>query len=266
MAHADVTRPPAPSSAADLAPPPAAPRTSGLAVASLVCGLAGVCTCGLGGLIGLVLGLVGLRRIRRSGGRLTGRGLAVGGVVVSVLGLALGALVLVLASVGTMRWVEGWIARARENAYLNNGRSLATAIIWFDMESGRLPPPDGWIDALRSRGGLAGDAVLTNPSDVAAGRAFAMNARLEGASVGTLARPGRVVLVFECAPGGPLAGDRRDLPPAPRYPRGYAVAFCDGHGEWVPPERVGSLVWDPDPAPESTPETLPGSPPDDGEQ
>lgn len=71
---------------------PAPPRTDGLAVASLVCGLAGFVACGIPSVVGLVLGLVSLRRIGRSGGRLAGRGMAITGVVLGIVWLALIAL------------------------------------------------------------------------------------------------------------------------------------------------------------------------------
>ena len=60
-------------------------RTSGLATASLIVSILGVCSAGTLGLVGLALGLIALRRINRSGGQLGGRGLAVAGIVVGAL-------------------------------------------------------------------------------------------------------------------------------------------------------------------------------------
>lgn len=62
-------------------------KTSGLAVASLVLGILGFCSAGLTALVGFVLGLVSLRKIKKSGGRLGGRGLAIAGTWVSVLAI-----------------------------------------------------------------------------------------------------------------------------------------------------------------------------------
>ena len=58
------------------------PKTSGLAIASLVLGIVGVLLFPLA-IVGLILGIVGLNRIRRSEGRLGGGGLAIGGICVS---------------------------------------------------------------------------------------------------------------------------------------------------------------------------------------
>jgi hypothetical protein len=76
-------------------------KTAGLAIASLVAGILGLCTAGLGGIAGLVLGIVALRKIGRSGGALRGRGLAIAGLIVSVCTLFLW----VLAAVGVGFWL-----------------------------------------------------------------------------------------------------------------------------------------------------------------
>ena len=74
-------------------------RTSGLAIASLVLGVLGLipCSMGLPGIPGFVLGLVALSRIHGSGGRLGGRGLAIGGVVTGGLSLILVPLLIIVA-------------------------------------------------------------------------------------------------------------------------------------------------------------------------
>jgi len=66
------------------------PRTSGLAIASLVLGL--VWLCGLGSLLATIFGAVALSQISRSKGRLEGKGLAIAGLVLGILGLSLFAL------------------------------------------------------------------------------------------------------------------------------------------------------------------------------
>jgi hypothetical protein len=65
--------------------------TNGLAVASLVCSLIGVVTCGFPALLGIVFGHIGLHQTSTNPGQ-GGRGLAIGGLVVGYLA------VLVLAS------------------------------------------------------------------------------------------------------------------------------------------------------------------------
>ncbi len=95
--------------------PPAAPAalpapTSGTAVASLVLGLLSLSCCGITAIPGLILGLVAIGDIRRSGGRLEGRGMAIAGVAVSAAMLAVCALFVLwfifvsLANAEAMHW------------------------------------------------------------------------------------------------------------------------------------------------------------------
>ncbi len=82
---------------------PPAPRSSnGMAIASLVLGIAGLLTCGLSGLVGLVLGYVGRRQIREGNG--TGDGMALAGIVLGWIWVGLIALYLVLVFVGLARY------------------------------------------------------------------------------------------------------------------------------------------------------------------
>jgi formylglycine-generating enzyme required for sulfatase activity len=75
--------------------PAVAPQTKscGLAVGALVCGIVGLCTLGLGSLVGLILGIIALKKIGRSSGALRGRGLAIAGLIVSVCTLLVWMLV-----------------------------------------------------------------------------------------------------------------------------------------------------------------------------
>jgi hypothetical protein len=64
------------------------PKTSGLAIASLVCGILGlICIPILPALLGLIFGIIAIRKINGSGGGVGGKGLAVGGLITSVIGV-----------------------------------------------------------------------------------------------------------------------------------------------------------------------------------
>jgi hypothetical protein len=75
-----------------------APKTSGLAIASLVLGIIGVPLAGflLFGLIGLILGIAALVGISKSGGRIGGQGLAIAGTCLSGASLLLFVLSLAM--------------------------------------------------------------------------------------------------------------------------------------------------------------------------
>ena len=75
-------------------PPPAAPtKTSGHAIAGLIVGLGGLCTCGVGGIAGLILSVVALKKIDASGGTLGGRGLAIAGIIASAVCILIGLII-----------------------------------------------------------------------------------------------------------------------------------------------------------------------------
>jgi hypothetical protein len=91
--------PPAPVAAPPYAPyPPAVvyPTTNGLAVASLVAGFLWLGW--FGSILAVIFGHMALGQINRSGGRETGSGLAIAGLVLGYMGVA--TLLLVLAFAG----------------------------------------------------------------------------------------------------------------------------------------------------------------------
>ena len=89
-----MTQPP-PDPATLAAPPlPESPKAGGLTIAALVCSIAGICTGGLGGLVGLILGIVALKKIGASGGTMGGRGIAIAAIIVGAVTLIVGAIFL----------------------------------------------------------------------------------------------------------------------------------------------------------------------------
>jgi hypothetical protein len=78
---------------------PTAPRTDGMAIAALVCGVAGFVACGIPSIVGLILGFVSRSRIKQSGGRLSGGGMAMAGIVLGFvwIGLIVAYVVLLVA-------------------------------------------------------------------------------------------------------------------------------------------------------------------------
>ncbi|MEU3978630.1 DUF4190 domain-containing protein [Streptomyces sp. NPDC026672] len=119
----------------------------GFAVASLVLGV----LCCVPG-VGLVLGLVALSRIRARGER--GRGLAIGGSVLSGLGLA--AWVLVLATGGASSFWEGVEEGARGGAGITLSRGEC-----FDEPGGSLEGETYDIDRVSCAGRHDGEVFAT---------------------------------------------------------------------------------------------------------
>ena len=137
------------------------PETSGLAVAGLVVGLAGFCVPILGGLVGLVLSIVALRRIGRSGGTIGGRGLAIGGIVASAITLLYG-LILATVLVGAGLLVQDRVAVMRaefENATTRQAfEATAGALEMYNLDMGHYPTEaEGGLEALRQKPPGTGD-------------------------------------------------------------------------------------------------------------
>jgi uncharacterized membrane protein len=72
-------------------PPPAAAPNNQLAVWSLVASCVGL-LCGIGSIIGIVLGFVAKNQIKESGGTQGGDGLATAGIVIGFVSILLGIL------------------------------------------------------------------------------------------------------------------------------------------------------------------------------
>jgi prepilin-type processing-associated H-X9-DG protein len=224
--------------------PAPAPKTSGLAIASLILGIVGPCTVGLGSIIGIILGIVGLVKIGKSAGAKGGRGLAIAGIVVSGLGiLLLPALLGILATI-LMPAVISAKDTAKSFQSMNNVSQLCKAAQLYAASHGQqLPPADSWPQVLQDEGIIVGDEILADPSDADAGRAYAMNAGLDGKALAP--DMGRTVLFFECRPGAPPAGGPDLLPDKPRHAGRYVIGFLDGHVDSVAPEEVRQLIWQP---------------------
>ena len=225
-----------PSSAA--AAPPRA-KTSGLAIASLVCGIAGLCTFGLGSIAGIILGIVGLVKMGKSPAPVRGKGLALAGLIIS------GAWILLLPVLAGIMLPAVYQALDMANgaAFKNNAKQLSNATgQYVGSHNNTLPPGNTWPQVFTQQTGLDARA-LTDPADEAGGRAFAMN----GALSGTLRHPdaSRTVLFFECRTGAPATGGRELLLDRPRHGGQYVIVFTDGHVETVRPEGISQLIWIP---------------------
>lgn len=61
--------------------------TSGLAIASLICGVVGLCSGAIVGIVGVILGIVALGKIGREPQRLRGRGMAITGICTGSVGI-----------------------------------------------------------------------------------------------------------------------------------------------------------------------------------
>ena len=250
------------STGAPVAPPPAPtqPKTCGLAIAALICAIAaalfdmiGLCTVGVGAVLGFLVGIVSLilsimamRKVRRSEGQLGGRGMAVAGLIVSIAAILLGLVVAGLMGGLMFFALTETKGQVQQTMCENNLHQLCKATLMYSNDQkGQFPPADTWPEALKEGRYISDGGILTCPGKANAGRTYAMNAKLGGMDLSQVRQRGQTVLFFECSPGAPPAGDRADLPPEPPHTGGWTIVFCDGHVEVVPLNRRDQLVWDP---------------------
>ncbi len=113
-------------------------KTSGLAIALLVLSILGI------HLLGLIFGIIALKKIKRSGGSLRGSGLALTGVIVSSVGLVVLISLVALGRQLYIRKIEDaqvWVTKA-------NIVVLHNAVMQFKMDTGRYPEEAEGLNAL----------------------------------------------------------------------------------------------------------------------
>jgi hypothetical protein len=81
------------------------PKNDGMSIAGLVCGISGLTLigCGIGlipAILGVVFGVLGMKKVDASGGALKGRGMALAGAICGAVAIGLFLLWLVLALFG----------------------------------------------------------------------------------------------------------------------------------------------------------------------
>ena len=120
----------------------ATPKTSGLAIASLVCGIFGLLL--LPGLLGVILGIIAISRINSSNGAIKGKGLAIGGLVLSVITTLSAGVILLIASLMLPTLAKAK-AKANRLKCASNLKQISSAHIYFSAENDgfpwQLPPP-----------------------------------------------------------------------------------------------------------------------------
>lgn len=108
-------------------------RTSGTAIAGLVLGLLSFCLSVFTGIPAIILGALSLRAIKRSGGRVSGKGMAIAGIVTGSIGVLLLPALIVPAVIGARE-------AARRALCANNLHQIALAIMNYESSNGCFPP------------------------------------------------------------------------------------------------------------------------------
>jgi len=78
-------------------------KTSGMAIAALVLGILSIFTLGLTMIPAIILGIISLVTIEKSGGRKTGRGFAIGGIVVPVVAVPVLLMIILMPALNRVK-------------------------------------------------------------------------------------------------------------------------------------------------------------------
>jgi len=158
-------------------PMPTVPRTSGRATASLVCSIGGFLFLGLPAVVGVILGFVARGEIRRSNGTRTGMGLALAGIIVGLVEIALVVILAVIVVVAVVHR-QNSVAVPGEPGYRTftgaDGRPMAPGRPWGEacqpvvfqtatgMPHGVYEQLESVVSAARTRGV---DVTVATPQD-----------------------------------------------------------------------------------------------------
>jgi len=223
-------------------PPTVAPRTSKLAITSLVLGVLGILSCGITSLVGFVLGIVALVQISKNRERLSGQGLAIAGVIVSgILMLLVPALVLPALA----KAMNKPTAQTQRIICLTNLRQLmVTVMLHASANSNTCPPAATWCDAIQTE--IGSDKVFQCTAGDKTQRChYAYNAKLDDLDLNKISNPSRTVMIFETDGGWNVSGGSELLLKNPRHVNAVAVGFVDGHAEMVEESSLSQLQWEP---------------------
>ncbi len=217
------------------------PKTSGLAITSLVLGILGMFTCGFTALFGLILGIIAMVKVKNSGGKLSGNGLALAGVIVSGVFLLLIPLLILPAML--LPALAAAKQKAQEINCVNNEKQLALAVrIYSGDHTNRFPLAVTWCDAITDEVGAP--KVFLCPAANAGGRCdYAFNTKLGGLDEDKI-NP-KTVMFFEADAGWNASGGPELMIGKARHARMFVVAFADGSVHQLRESQLGTLRWDP---------------------
>ncbi|GAF68823.1 unnamed protein product [marine sediment metagenome] len=200
----------------------------------------GFCTFFITAIPAIILGIIGLVKIGKSGGKLKGNGFAIAGIVVPtvsglfVLPMMLGIMMPALARVRqiSFRMVCG-----------TNMSALGKAMLIYSNDYDDIPIPPKWCDLLIEHADVS--PLMFRCKGATKGPCnYAMNKNIE--KLDAERAPPDMVLLFETHPGWNQTGGPEILTTDNHQGDGCNVLFVDLHVEFVKTEDLDDLKWKPD--------------------
>lgn len=221
--------------------PAGPPRTSPMAIWSLVLGILGCFTC-ITTIPGIILGVLGLKQVKEKPNEFSGSGLATAGIVVSAIAVVVSVILLPAAILFPV------FSRAREQARSAscqvNIRQLCTAMAMYSTDyDSRYPPAAKWCDLTTPyTKGRAAYRDLAAP-DKECG--YGLNSALGGAWESDISDPAGTVIVFESDLGWNANGGPEAMIVKSRHLGDFNIGYADSHVTKIERSAVSSLTWQP---------------------
>jgi hypothetical protein len=214
-------------------------KTSGMAIASLVLGILGFCTLFITAPLALLFGISAISTINYSQGKLKGKGIAIAGITLSVIGLMLAILIL-MPALARMHTISPRIICA-----VNLKRLGASTIMYANNNKGQYPTADKWCDSLIKYNPDLNKKMFRCNGDIQGPSSYAMNKNIEKLGANS---PPDMVLLFESKPGWSQSGGPELSTTENHQGDGCNILFCNGHTKFVPFEDINNLRWTAEPA------------------
>ena len=117
------------------------PKTPGLAIASLICGILGFFTCLLTGIPAIITGHLSLRKIKMDPASFKGDGMALTGLILGYITTVASILLIPLAAMATPAIFKA-LERAKMAENMSNARLLYVELSTYAYDHGGDFPPD----------------------------------------------------------------------------------------------------------------------------
>ena len=198
-------------------------------------GILGLCSGGVSALVGLILGIVALKKIGRDPVRFQGKGLAIAGICVSALFILLAPAIL-LPLIGKAKH------EADRSQCVNHVKEIGLAVrLYADENEGQCPPAINWCDAILPN--LPKPESLRCPRRNGLKSGYALNRRVAGRTISSI--PPDTVMIFETGKGWNASGGQDDLLPDSPHGHHFVIGFADGSVRQVPADELPTLRWEP---------------------
>jgi len=216
------------------------PKTSGLAIASLVMGILSIFCSIFMAIPAIICGIIALVKISKSNGQLKGNGFAIAGISVP-------AVVMLLIMPIMLAILMPALSKAKQSAQrivcASNLKCLSTAtIVYMNDHDDKHPTPEQWCDLLIQEAGVSPQSFRC-PLDPEESFSYAINENLSKLEPGQ--GDPKMVAIFEADIGRNGVGGQDDV--VLRHDQHQGVGcnftFVDGHVEFVAEDRIADLQW-----------------------